>query len=151
MSDPTWASRTLPDGAAATIYVQAAGAGTDPTASDMLAFVTDASIDITGQKTKKGPWLNYKKQKTVSSGVGYAGSATIDWSEAEDDVRAMLITAAVNQTRLKITVEVYESGDTFVMDQALPDASIAISAADGSTGEFAWESDTCVYTPASDE
>lgn len=148
MSDPTWSTRNLPKGSEGTLYVQAAGVTAAPGTANELAFVTEAGIEVTGERAQKGPWLNYAKRKTSPGGVGFAGSATIDWSKAIDANRALVINAAINETPLKYTLVLYDNGDTFEMDYAYTDANIALSAAEGATGEFSWDADTCEYTAA---
>jgi hypothetical protein len=148
MSDPTWGTRNLPKGAEGTLYVQAAGVTAAPGTANELAFVTEAGIEIAGEREKKGPWLNYSKQKTSPGGVGFTGSANIDWSKAVDDNRELVITSAIAADPLKFTLVLYENGDTFEMDYCYTDASIALSAAEGATGEFSWDADTCDYTAA---
>lgn len=148
MSDPTWSTRTLPAADEAIIYVQAAGTAGAPAAADELAFVSDFSIEIKGDRSKKGPWLNLNKKKSRVNGVEVTGSCTIDWSKAADATRAMLVNAALNGTRVKITAEIYASGDKFVSDQAAIDATVALSASDGTTGEFSFDIDLPTYTAA---
>lgn len=148
MSDPTWATRTLPASDEAMLYVQAAGTVAAPAAADELAFATDFSLEIKGDRSKKGPWLNYNKKKTRVNGVEISGKASIDWSKAVDAVRALIINAANGGTRVKITADMYASGDKFVVDQVAVDATIGLSASDGGTGEFSFEADSLVYTAA---
>lgn len=148
MSDPTWGTRTLPDAAEAIIYVQAAGTVAAPAAADELAFTSDFSIEIKGDRSKKGPWLNYNKKKSRINGVEVTGSCTIDWSKAADTVRALLVNAALAGTRVKVTAEVYASGDKFVGDEVAVDATVALSASDGTTGEFSFDIDLPTYTAA---
>lgn len=149
MSDPAWLDDLLADGTEAALWVQAAGTATAPANADMLAFVTDVKNDAKGEVKKRGPHLRSKKMRGTSGGVEVSGSCTIDWSKSADAPRQLLIAAAYAGTRVKITVELFASGEKFVYDQALVDASIATKASEGTTGEFSWSADSCTPTAAS--
>jgi hypothetical protein len=147
MSDPTWSTRALPQAEEAIIYVQDAGTAGAPTSADELAFVTDFSVESAADRTEKGPWINYNRKKTVRAGTTFSGTFTIDWSKAADAVRAKVVAAAFTGSRLKITAEIYASGDKFVADQVDVDGSISLSASDGTTGEFSLAMDLVTHTP----
>ena len=146
MSNPAWATDVLVNGVEATVYVQLPDAVTAPVAGDVLAFVTDASIDLKGSTSSRGPWLNLNTTKNSAAGVEVSGAATVDWSKAADAKRAMMINAAKNQTRVLITIKLYATGDTYALPQCLVDAKIAIAASSGVTGEFSFKADGLTFT-----
>lgn len=147
MSDPTWASRTIIDGAAGTLYVQAAGVTAAPGTANEVGFATGFSLEASQTTTTKGPYINYGTKKTSRSGIEVSGEFAVDMAAGADANYAMLVNSVGAGTRLKVTFDM-DDGPTYAVDQALFGFSVENSPEDGTTTTFPFTADSYTFTAA---